>query len=56
MFVWVPCHVMCIAVLIGRDPATRPLPPPPFALGLEYEGAILGSSELTVRQFLSNFQ
>ncbi len=22
-----PCHVMCTAVLIGRDPATTPIPP-----------------------------
>ncbi len=25
-FIWAPCDVMCIAVLIGRDPAT-PSPP-----------------------------
>jgi hypothetical protein len=23
-FIWAPCHVMCTAVLIGRDPATPP--------------------------------
>ncbi len=38
-FIWAPCHVMCTAVLIGRDPATPPPPHPP-ALGLVYEGAI----------------
>jgi hypothetical protein len=37
-FIWAPCHVMCTAVLTGRDPATPPPPPPTF--GLVYEGAI----------------
>ncbi len=26
-FIWDPCHVMCTAVLIVRDPATPPHPP-----------------------------
>jgi hypothetical protein len=31
--------LMCTAVLIGGDPATSSIPPPP-TLGLIYEGAI----------------
>ncbi len=41
-FIWVPCHVMCTAVLIGWDPQ---LPHPP-ALGLvQYTRALLVSKD-----------
>ncbi len=26
-FIWAPCHVMCVAILIGWDPATPPISP-----------------------------